>query len=567
MPFASALPGLRLCANMKLYNVSQEGLKEVMDMGMFLNSIAPYEKYRAISCSRYFVDKSLLLEELIEGMGAEPQYICVTRPRRFGKTVMANMIGAFFGQAVSSGNIFERLKISASGQYSQHCNKHDIIYIDFSKIPEACSSYGEYIARFSDGLKADLVQFCPALKLDKNKAVWDLFNEVFYRNGRRKFIFILDEWDAIFHMSFASDNDKKSYLLFLKNLLKDQEYVEMVYMTGILPIAKYSDGSELNMFVEYSMPSQIRFSEYFGFTEQEVDTLYERYKNVIKFPRITRDELRQWYDGYYTAAGKRMYNPRSVVCALTNNQLDNYWTSSGTYDSVFYYVKNNIDDVRNDIALLVAGEPIPATIQEYAATSMELKTKEEIYSAMVVYGLLTYQDGCVSIPNKELMLSFETMIKRENSLGYIHRLADGSSRMLAATLAGDTKTMADILQYAHDTETPVLSYNNETELAALVNLVYLSARDRYRVEREDKAGKGFVDFIFYPKRPYEDCLILELKVDVSPKEAVAQIKDKQYMLRFKGKLGEAPFYTGRILAVGISYNKSSKEHSCQVEIL
>ena len=199
------------------------------------------------------------------------------------------------------------------------------------------------------------------------------------------FIFVLEEWDAIFHMPFVTDKDKQAYLLFLKSLLKDQEYAEFVYMTGVLPIAKYSDGSELNMFVEFQMTTMEQFSEYFGFTDDEVDELYQKYLEVQKNPKVTREGLREWYDGYYTAGGKKLYNPRSVVLALTYNQLSNYWTSSGTYDSIFGYIKDNVDEIQDDLALMFAGEAIPADIQEYAAVSQQLYTKDEIYSAMLVY--------------------------------------------------------------------------------------------------------------------------------------------------------------------------------------
>ncbi len=226
-----------------------------------------------------------------------------------------------------------------------------------------------------------------------------------------------------------------------------------------------------------------------------------------------------------------------------------------------------MDEIQNDLTLMFAGEKIPSGIQEYAATAQELKTKEEIYSAMVVYGLLTYDQGMVFIPNKELMGSYAAMMKKEKTLGYVYRLANASTKMLQATLAGDTDTMTSIIEYAHNTEVPILSYNNEVELSAIMNLVYLSARDQYRIEREDKAGKGYVDFIFYPIRYDQDCIILELKVDHTPREAIDQIKKKEYALRFKGKLGEKSLYTGRILAVGISYDRETKEHSCLIEEL
>lgn len=430
----------------------------------------------------YFVDKTLILSELFPFIESGNSHICITRPRRFGKTVMANMIGAFFEKDEDTKEIFDQLKISKSPEYEKHRNKHDVIYIDFSKMPEDCDSYDQYISRIINRLKKDLIREYPDADYEEEDALWDILDCIFDMYDGQKFIFVMDEWDCVFHKAF-----------------------------------------------------------------------------------ITREQLRLWYDGYATKAGERMYNPMSVVTALSNNNIGNYWTSSGPYDEIFYYIKNNVADVKADLALMVAGEAVQAKVREYAAASMNLSTKNEIFSAMVVYGFLSYENGKVRIPNKELMEKFDEMLQKEESLGYIYRLAKESDKMLQATLADDTKTMEKILSYVHDTETPILSYNHETELSAIVNLAYLSARDQYRIEREDKAGKGFVDFIFYPYDRAADGVILELKVDKTPEYAISQIKEKQYALRFKGKLAEKQQFTGRILAVGINYDKETKQHRCKVE--
>ena len=430
----------------------------------------------------YFVDKTLILSELFPFIESGNSHICITRPRRFGKTVMANMIGAFFEQDEDTKEIFDQLKISKSPEYEKHRNKHDVIYIDFSKMPEDCDSYDQYISRIINRLKKDLIREYPDADYEEEDALWDILDCIFDMYDGQKFIFVMDEWDCVFHKAF-----------------------------------------------------------------------------------ITREQLRLWYDGYATKAGERMYNPMSVVTALSNNNIGNYWTSSGPYDEIFYYIKNNVADVKADLALMVAGEAVQAKVREYAAASMNLSTKNEIFSAMVVYGFLSYENGKVRIPNKELMEKFDEMLQKEESLGYIYRLAKESDKMLQATLANDTKTMEKILSYVHDTETPILSYNHETELSAIVNLAYLSARDQYRIEREDKVGKGFVDFIFYPYDRAADGVILELKVDKTPEYAISQIKEKQYALRFKGKLAEKQQFTGRILAVGINYDKETKQHRCKVE--
>ena len=534
-------------------------------MGMFLNSSIPYEGYKEVLRDKFFVDKTMLISELIPSMGRKNRFICITRPRRFGKTVMANMIGAFF-EKTEEKSLFDGLAISKEQEYGTCLNQYDVIYIDFSRIPEQCSSYQEYILRIISGLKEDMQNSFPDMTLDNHKSIWDILREV-NEKAKIKFIIVMDEWDAVFHMPFISIREQQEYLLFLRNFLKDQSYVELAYMTGILPIAKYSSGSELNMFVEYNMAASEKFSEFFGFSDKEVDRLYEIYKSGTEDAKFGREDLRRWYDGYYTAVGSRLYNPRSIVLALTDNQLRNYWTSSGPYDELFYYIRNNIEDTKDELALMVSGERVAADIGEFAAVSMEISSREQIYSAMVVYGLLTYDKGEVLILNKELMDQFNELLLTKDSLGYVYRLARKSEQMLQATLDGNTEVMEEILQFAHDTEAPILSYNSEVTLSAIVNLCYLSARNKYRIEREDRAGKGFADFVFYPERKDADCIILELKIDAAPEEAIAQIKDKNYALCFKGSLGEEKGYTGRILAVGISYNRKTKVHSCKVEVL
>ena len=537
-------------------------------MGVYLNSSTAYTLYKNETLKPYFVDKTKLLEELFPLVREGNNHICITRPRRFGKTVMVNMIASFFSKGCNSSHIFECLNISNNLEYKEYNNAYPVIQIMFNELPRRCVSYEQYITRIENILIEDLKCEYPEISFFEGEAIWDMLQRVWLANPEIQFIFVLDEWDYIFHQSFMKEEDKKEHIRFLRNLLKDKPYVRLAYMTGILPIAKYSSGSELNMFLEYTLVTEEKYSKYFGFTKEEVDGLYERYLEKEKNVKFSREDLEIWYNGYQTLNGVRLYNPRSVIASFHNNNLGNYWTSSGPYDEIFYYVKHNIADIREDLAQMVAGFPIPAKVQEYAVSSMNLKTKNEIFSAMVVYGFLSYEKGYVSIPNKELMDKFNEMLRKENSLGYIYELAKESEKMLKATLEGDTKEMLRILEFAHNTEIPLLNYNKESDLTILISLIYLSARDFYRIEREDKAGIGYVDFIFYPELDKNaDCIILELKVNQTPEKAIEQIKEKQYALKFMPKLGEKPKYTGRILAVGIAYDKETKKHDCKVEIL
>lgn len=550
-------------------------------MGVYLNSRSAYSLFCEDCASTYFVDKTDILAELVpivslkenlsersgSNCGTGQKYVAITRPRRFGKTVMANMIASYFGKGIDSHEEFDTLRVSQYPWYKKHLNQHNVIHIVFNEMPDEATTYTQYIKRIKKGLIADLRKVYPDAEIEKDDAIWDALIKVHEYCDGEKFIFVLDEWDYIYHQKFVTDNDKDDFTKFLSNLLKDKAYVEMAYMTGILPIAKYSSGSELNMFFEYSMATRVKYSEYFGFTDKEVDALYQRYLETESAPAVTREGLELWYDGYQTAGGQKLYNPRSVVGALSDNQLGSYWTSSGPYDEIFYYIGANTDAVKDDIAAMVAENPVPARVQEYAATSMELKTKDQIFSAMVVYGFLNYKDGYVSIPNKELMDKFAEIVQREPSMGNVYKLTKESGRMLAATKAGNTKTMTELIEYAHNTHSPLQTYSNEAELASIIRWVYLKALDFYRIEREDKAGVGYVDFIFYPFIKNDDCIIIELKVNHTADEAIQQIKDRQYALRFEGKFGENPEYTGRILAIGIAYDKEDKQHQCKVEVL
>ena len=248
---------------------------------------------------------------------------------------MANMIAAFFSKGRNAEDIFRSLQIHQEDDYQLYLNKYTVIHISFNDLPRRCNSYEQYIERIEEFLVNDLKKEYPDMEINEQYAIWDILLGIHSEKPDEKFIFVFDEWDFILHQKFVTEEDKASYLLFLRNLLKDRPYISLVYMTGILPIAKYSSGSELNMFAEFTMTAEQRFSEYFGFTDEEVDMLYERYRvNTGSARRISRNDLKIWYDGYCTQLGKRLYNPRSIILSLSNNNTGNYWTSSGNNSGV-----------------------------------------------------------------------------------------------------------------------------------------------------------------------------------------------------------------------------------------
>ncbi len=358
--------------------------------------------------------------------------------------------------------------------------------------------------------------------------------------------------DYIFSHNLYPEN-QGDFLEFLRDLLKDRPYVAFAYMTGVLPIKKYSTGSALNMFQEYTMLNDPIFEEYFGFTQDEVTMLCERQT------KLTPDEISEWYNGYQTKGGERLYNPRSVVCALEDGVCQSYWTRTGKKDEVLYFLKYNIAEVRDDIIKMINDIPIQIEInKEFTAGQESPNTQKEIYAAMIIYGLLSYYDGELRIPNKELMIEFENALE-DDDFGYVAELVKNSTEVLNATLKQSGEVIASYLHNIHNSELPILKYNDENSLSCVVTLAYLSARNKYKVEREEKSGKGFADFIFYPRRKNLPGIILELKADSTPEEAINQIKEKEYCEKLRKE------HIGKILAVGISYNTKEKDHKCIVE--
>lgn len=509
----------------------------------YLNQEAPLINFEMLLNSPIHVDKSEIIEILNRHISTVNRYICVTKPRRFGKTLNANMIGAYYTKGYNSHNLFDRLSIADKDSYETHINKHNVIYIDFSRRPIECNNFHDFMQWVKDSLIEDLEE---AFSCGLKKA--DSIDRLLVRT-RQSYIFILDEWDSIFYESFITDGNKIEFLKFLKGILKDQPYVELAYMTGVLPIAKYSSGSELNMFREFNFMNDHVFEKYFGFTEDEVLTLCQKYKG------ISYDELKYWYDGYYLSDGRSLFNPRSVNYALLDQICLNYWTETGPMNEIAEYVEHNVEEVREDVVKLVSGIPVEVELQGYSASELQLNTRDEILSAMVVFGFLSYHDGMLCIPNHELMMKFEKVLSRK-SMGEVQNIVKQSKEMLEATLSGNEKKVAEVLEQIHDREIPFLKYNDENSLSCVITLSYLKAREYYDVHREYKSGKGFVDYMFIPKNRDYPPIILELKYGGDVKKAIDQIKEKNYMQ----KIAEYP----ECILVGINYDEK-KHHQCRIE--
>ena len=544
-------------------------------MGIYLNTDQSLQNYKRLLKSTYFVDKSTIINKLNILIDTSDCYLCITRPRRFGKSSVADMLGAYYSKAVDSKDIFDKLKISEAESYEENLNKYNVINISFNQVSHRGNRYEDYIEMIKENLIKDITEKYPHIKTEKYFTINHMLSAT-----KDKFIFIFDEWDYIFSNNIFEEN-QNDFLEFIRQLLKDQPYVALAYMTGVLPIKKYSSGSALNMFDEYTMLNDSTFGEFFGFIEEEVKELCGK-QSVVSFETVS-----DWYNGYLSEDGDRLYNPRSVVKSLQRGKCQSYWTNTGAMDEVAKYLKYNTLEIRDDVIEMVSGGEIDIFIdEEFRAGQREPRTKEEIYSAMIVLGFLSYHDGYLKIPNKELMREFEKAL-RDESFGEVSKIVENSREMLKATLNGDTKTVESILHDIHNSEIPILQYNDENSLSCVLTLAYLSARDSYRIEREEAlahlmnsqsefseqahptqvgcSNKIYADFTFHPRRKSDKALIIELKKDENVDKALNQIKEKEYVQKFKAKSGNGQGENKEVLAVAICYDSKTKEHSCKIE--
>ena len=514
-------------------------------MGNYLNP--DNENFKQALKNEIYVDKTLLISKISKRIGSKDSKLCISRPRRFGKSTDADMLVAYYSKGVDSSSLFDSLKISQSGIYLEHLNKHNVIYLNM----QDCFSRTKSVE--------GMIRFLSRRVIDEIIDEFDLKNlfddsdlgitiEDLYKKEKEQFIFIIDEWDCIFRSTTKEDYEQ--YLDFLRTLLKDKPYVELVYMTGILPIKKYGTHSALNMFQEISMLNPFGYSKFMGFTEDEVKELCIKYNMDFK-------EMQGWYNGYHLDDRVSVYSPRSVVYAIESNKYDNYWTSSETYELLAQYITMNFDGLKETVIKLMAGEKVRVNTKRFQNDMTTFKSKDDVLTLLVHLGYLGYDfdHKQVYIPNHEVESSFVDSIE-DSSWKEVTQAVINSYDTLQALWNKDAQKVAQYIEQAH-LETSILQYNDENALAYTVYLALIAAKDHYTMIRELPAGKGFADIAFIP---YGDkpAMIVELKWDKDADSAIKQIKNKQYPKSLEK-------YQDNLIIVGINYDKVTKKHTCIIE--
>ena len=526
-------------------------------MGSYLNPGA--FSFRGSLRSKIYVDKSELIARTNEVLCTEQKYICVSRPRRFGKSMAANMLAAYYNRSENTEELFQNLAISQESSYKENLNQYDVIKINMQEFLSMSGTIEEMLEMLKKYLVSDFREAFPEVQFRDEKNLIQVMKDVFSYT-KCPFVILIDEWDCLFREYKQDKEAQKKYLDFLRAWLKDKDYVALAYMTGILPIKKYGSHSALNMFTEYSMTNPREMAEYFGFTEQEVKALCERFRRNF-------EETRAWYDGYELVAvdGEEkvcysMYSPKSVVDAMLSGVFDNYWNQTETYEALKAYIKLNFDGLKDAVIRMLAGEKVQINTGTFSNDMTNFQGKDDVLTLLIHLGYLSYHwgDKTVTIPNKEVSQEYINAISTMD-WSEVTASIEASRHLLEALWNLDGKAVAEGIDKAHR-EISILQYNNENALSCTINLAFYFAREYYTIVRELPAGKGFADVCFIPRKMHLDkpAVIIELKWDKDAKGALSQIKDKQYVDALKE-------YQGNLLLAGINYDKATKMHSCVIE--
>lgn len=503
-----------------------------------------------------YVDKSGLIAIVNNSLYTERRFSCVSRSRRFGKSVAAKMLCAYYDQSCDSRHLFTDLEIASDPSFEKHLNKYPVIFLDMTN----------FTTRFKDDsimehvqkeLKEDIHEAYPDIPVKDDDDLMAYLIRI-TDSTHQPFIFIIDEWDAICREFKTGTHAMDEYVSWLRRMFKGSNSPQVfagVYMTGILPIKKYKTESALNNFIEYSMVEPVDMAPYFGFTKDEVKILAENHK-------MDFDELEKWYDGYQIGDEQSIFNPNSVMQALRSRRCRSFWATTGSYDAVAHYIQMNYEGLKDDVVQMLAGERCKVNPTKFQNDMSIIGGKDDVLTVLIHLGYLSYdwrKDECY-IPNKEVAGEIVNAVQ-SNNWTHVVKAVETSEQLLRATLRGDEEAVARGVDAAHDENTSILSYNDENSLACVLSIAYYYASNDYIIHRELATGKGFADLVLIPRKNVDSpAIVIELKYDKAVDTAIEQIKRRQY----PDKVAQ---YADRLLLVGITYDRESKQHHCCIERL
>ena len=524
-------------------------------MGRFVNP--DNSAFQVALNSQIYVDKTGLLEYTNQVMDTENAFICNSRPRRFGKSITAEMLAAYYSRACDSKKMFEGLKISQSASFPEHLNRYDVIHLDVQWCMLDAGGPEAVVGYMNGHLLAELKEAYPEVALEGEKTVYGAMSRINTETGR-KFIIIIDEWDVLIRDEAANQAVQEEYINFLRGMFKGSEpkkFIRLAWLTGILPIKKLKTQSALNNFDEFTMLDSGTLAPYIGFTEEEVRRLCEEYGRDF-------DSVKRWYDGYLLN-GLHIYNPRAVVGVMQRGSFQSYWSQTGSYESIVPLINMDFDGLKTAIVTMLSGDCVKVRTKSYMNDMVTFKNRDDVITALIHLGYLAYDRRYETafIPNEEIRMEFVDAVE-DKKWNELLTFQQESEELLDATLNMDEEAVAEGMEKIHTEYAPAIQYNSENSLSGVISIAYLgSMQYYYKPVREFPTGRGFADFVYLPRPEYAKdypALLIELKWNQKAETAVSQIKSRNYPESLQQ-------YVGDILLVGISYDKKDKRHRCKME--
>ena len=507
--------------------------------------------------SPIYVDKTGLLEYTNSVLNTTEAYICNSRPRRFGKSYAANMLAAYYSKGCNSEEMFSGLDISRESDFKTHLNKYDVIHLDIQWFLANCDNVDNVVAFITKSVQAELREIYPGVLPEEEISLSESLSRIKNIVGQ-KFIIIIDEWDVLIRDEAANKKVQEKYINFLRAMFKGTEptkYIQLAYLTGILPIKKEKTQSALNNFDEFTMLDAGVMAPYIGFTETEVKDLCERYHRDF-------EKVKYWYDGYLLE-DYQVYNPKAVVSVCVRGRFRSYWSETASYEAIVPFINMNYDGLKTAIIEMLSGANVKVDTATFKNDTVNIHSKDDVLTYMIHLGYLGYDQYTKTafIPNEEIRQEL-TVAVESRSWNEMLMFQQESERLLDATLDMDGVMVGTQIEKIHNEYISVIQYHNENSLSSVLTIAYLSAMQYYfKPIRKLPTGRGFADFVYIPKPEYKadyPALIVELKWNQNAQTAMQQIKNKKYPTAIEN-------YTGDILLVGISYDKNCKEHQCLIE--
>ena len=520
-------------------------------MGRFLNP--DYSAFETALNSEIYIDKTGLLAYTNKVINTKQAFICNSRPRRFGKSVTADMLTAYYSKGCDSADIFADYEISHAGDFRQHLNKYDVIHLDIQWCLAPAKGAAGVVSYIEKSVIAELKEKYPNIISEETVSLPEAMSEIYTVTGN-KFIVIIDEWDILIRDEANNRDEQENYINFLRGMFKGTEptrFISLAYLTGILPIKKMKTQSALNNFDEFTMLDAGALASYIGFTELEVEKLCDKYHKDFA-------EVKRWYDGY-VLENQQVYNPKAVVSVMLRGNFQSYWSQTGTYEVVVPLINMDFDGLKQAVIEMVSG----STVEVDTGTFQSFSSRDDVITYLIHLGYLAYDQRkqCAFIPNEEIRQELLAATKK-TKWNELQEFEYQSEQLLEATLDREETLVADYIEQIHMEYASAIQYHNENSLSSVLTIAYLSAMKYYfKPIRELPTGRGFSDFVFIPKEEYRvdyPALVVELKWNKSAHTELQQIKDKKYPESLLQ-------YTGNILLVGINYDKKSKAHECVIE--